>query len=233
MLLDQSASTDILDPQDAAETAGLTYISDEEPGIRRKKAGKGFTYVHPGGGKVEDEATLKRILKLAVPPAYADVWICTKANGHIQATGRDAKGRKQYRYHADFRAIRDSTKYEHMLEFAKALPAVRKTIAEHMALPGLPREKVLATVVNLLEKTLIRVGNDDYAKQNKSYGLTTLKNRHVQVNGSELPLRVQRQERQGLAAPGEGPAHRQDRARLPGSARPGALPIPRRGGRAT
>jgi DNA topoisomerase I len=186
MLLDQSASSNILDPKDAAETAGLTYVSDEEPGIRRKKAGKGFTYVRPGGGKVEDEATLKRIRKLAVPPAYTDVWICTKANGHIQATGRDAKGRKQYRYHPDFRAIRESTKYEHMLEFAKALPAVRKKIAEHMALPGLPREKVLASVVNLLETTLIRVGNDDYAKQNKSYGLTTLKNKHVKVNGSAL-----------------------------------------------
>jgi DNA topoisomerase I len=186
MLLDQPAFSDVLDPRDAAESAGLTYVSDEEPGIRRKKAGKGFTYVRPGGGKVEDEATLKRIRKLAVPPAYTDVWICSKANGHIQATGRDAKGRKQYRYHPDFRAIRESTKYEHMLEFAKALPAVRARIAEHMGLRGLPREKVLATVVHLLESTLIRVGNDDYAKENKSYGLTTLRNRHVEVDGAEL-----------------------------------------------
>ncbi|MFL5211011.1 MAG: DNA topoisomerase IB [Microvirga sp.] len=186
MLLDSTLSETVVDPRDAAESAGLTYVSDEEPGIHRKKAGTGFTYVRPGGGKVEDEATLNRIRKLAVPPAYTDVWICAKANGHIQATGRDAKGRKQYRYHPDFRAIRESTKYEHMLEFAKALPAIREKIAEHMALPGLPREKVLATVVDLLEKTLIRVGNDDYAKQNKSYGLTTLKNQHVAVNGSEL-----------------------------------------------
>ncbi|MFL5078286.1 MAG: DNA topoisomerase IB [Microvirga sp.] len=186
MLLDSTLSETVVDPRDAAESAGLTYVSDEEPGIRRKKAGTGFTYIRPGGGKVEDEATLNRIRKLAVPPAYTDVWICAKANGHIQATGRDAKGRKQYRYHPDFRAIRESTKYEHMLEFAKALPAIREKIAEHMALPGLPREKVLATVVDLLEKTLIRVGNDDYAKQNKSYGLTTLKNQHVAVNGSEL-----------------------------------------------
>ncbi|HZY23387.1 MAG TPA: DNA topoisomerase IB, partial [Beijerinckiaceae bacterium] len=186
MLLDSTLSETVVDPRDAAESAGLTYVSDEEPGIHRKKAGTGFTYVRPGGGKVEDEATLNRIRKLAVPPAYTDVWICAKANGHIQATGRDAKGRKQYRYHPDFRAIRESTKYEHMLEFAKALPAMRKTITEHMALPGLPREKVLATVVDLLEKTLIRVGNDDYARENKSYGLTTLKNQHVAVNGSEL-----------------------------------------------
>jgi DNA topoisomerase I len=186
MLLDSALSETVVDPRDAAESAGLTYVSDEEPGIRRQKAGTGFTYIRPGGGKVEDEATLNRIRKLAVPPAYTDVWICAKANGHIQATGRDAKGRKQYRYHPDFRAIRESTKYEHMLEFAKSLPAIREKIAEHMALRGLPREKVLATVVNLLETTLIRVGNDDYAKQNKSYGLTTLKNQHVAVNGSEL-----------------------------------------------
>ena len=186
MLLNSALSETVVDPRDAAESAGLTYVSDEEPGIRRKKAGTGFTYIRPGGGKVEDEATLNRIRKLAVPPAYTDVWICAKANGHIQATGRDAKGRKQYRYHPDFRAIRESTKYEHMLEFAKSLPAIRETIAEHMALRGLPREKVLATVVDLLEKTLIRVGNDDYAKQNKSYGLTTLQNQHVAVNGSEL-----------------------------------------------
>ena len=135
MLLDSALSETVVDPRDAAESAGLTYVSDEEPGIRRKKAGTGFTYVRPGGGKVEDEATLNRIRKLAVPPAYTDVWICAKANGHIQATGRDAKGRKQYRYHPDFRAIRESTKYEHMLEFAKSLPAIREKIAEHMALP--------------------------------------------------------------------------------------------------
>src|SRR5215216_5027390 len=184
MLLDSTLSETVVDPRDAAESAGLTYVSDEEPGIHRKKAGTGFTYVRPGGGKVEDEATLNRIRKLAVPPAYTDVWICAKANGHIQATGRDAKGRKQYKYHPDFRAIRESTKYEHMLEFAQA--EIRAKIADHMALKGLPREKVLATVVNLLETTLIRVGNDDYARDNKSYGLTTLKSRHVAVNGSEL-----------------------------------------------
>jgi DNA topoisomerase-1 len=187
MLLDETAQSEVIvDPRDAADSAGLVYVSDEEPGIRRKKAGKGFTYVRPGGGKVDDATTLNRIRKLAVPPAYTDVWICPKANGHIQATGRDAKGRKQYRYHPAFREIRESTKYEKMMEFARSLPAIRAKVAEHMALPGLSREKVLATVVNLLESTLIRVGNDDYAKQNKSYGLTTLKDGHVKVNGSEL-----------------------------------------------
>ncbi len=187
MLLDPNAATEnIIDPRDAAESAGLLYVSDEEPGIRRKKAGKGFTYVTSAGSKVTDPATLDRIRKLAIPPAYTDVWICAKPNGHIQATGRDAKGRKQYRYHPAFREVRESTKYEHMFEFAQSLPDLRKTVAEHMALRGLPREKVLATVVHLLESTLIRVGNSDYAKQNKSYGLTTLRDPHVKVDGADL-----------------------------------------------
>jgi DNA topoisomerase I len=187
MLLEPNATSEnIVDPRDAAETAGLRYVSDEEPGIRRKKSGTGFTYLKPDGSKVADKATLDRIRSLAIPPAYTDVWICAKANGHIQATGRDAKGRKQYRYHLAFREVRESTKYEHMLEFAQGLPAIRKTIDEHMSLRGLPREKVLATVVHLLENTLIRVGNADYVKQNKSYGLTTLRDPHVKVEGGEL-----------------------------------------------
>jgi DNA topoisomerase-1 len=187
MLLDPTPTPEnVVDPRDAAETAGLLYVSDEEPGIRRRKSGKGFTYTKPDGKKVDDKATLDRIKSLAIPPAYTDVWICAKANGHIQATGRDAKGRKQYRYHPAFREVRESTKYEHMLEFAKGLPAIRKTIDEHMSLRGLPREKVLATVVHLLENTLIRVGNADYVKQNKSYGLTTLRDPHVKVEGGEL-----------------------------------------------
>jgi DNA topoisomerase-1 len=187
MLQDRAPDSDnVIDPRDAAETAGLRYVSDDEPGIRRQKAGKGFTYLKPGGGRVEDEATLKRVRSLAIPPAYSDVWISPHANGHIQATGRDAKGRKQYRYHPAFREVRESTKYEHMLEFAQALPAIRKTIQDHMGLRGLPREKVLATVVHLLETTLIRVGNADYVKQNKSYGLTTLRDPHVKVEGAEL-----------------------------------------------
>jgi DNA topoisomerase I len=184
---ESNATTEnVVDPRDAAETAGLLYVSDEEPGIRRGKSGKGFTYTKPDGKKVEDKATLERIRSLAIPPAYTDVWICANANGHIQATGRDAKGRKQYRYHPGFREVRESTKYEHMLEFAKGLPAIRKTIDEHMSLRGLPREKVLATVVHLLENTLIRVGNSDYVRQNKSYGLTTLRDPHVKVEGSAL-----------------------------------------------
>jgi DNA topoisomerase-1 len=174
------------DPREAAEAAGLVYVSDEDRGIRRERKGDSFEYYKPNGDKVTDESTLERIRKLAVPPAYTDVWICTRANGHLQATGRDARGRKQYRYHPQFREARESTKYEHMMEFARALPAIRAKLAEHMALRGLPREKVLATVVHLLETTLIRVGNDDYAKENKSYGLTTLRNPHVKVDGAEL-----------------------------------------------
>ncbi|HEY8567054.1 MAG TPA: DNA topoisomerase IB [Beijerinckiaceae bacterium] len=186
MLLDSDTETTVVDPKDAAESAGLRYVSDEEPGIRRRKAGKGWTFIKPNGETVKDEKTLQRIKSLAVPPAYTDVWICPHANGHIQATGRDAKGRKQYRYHPQFREVRESTKYEHVMRFAQELPAIRAKIQEHMSLRGLSREKVLATVVHLLETTLIRVGNDDYAKQNKSYGLTTLQNRHVKVDGSEL-----------------------------------------------
>ncbi|RYF14001.1 MAG: DNA topoisomerase IB [Comamonadaceae bacterium] len=174
------------DPREAAEAAGLVYVTDEDRGIRRERKGDGFAYFKPNGDPLTDEAALERIRKLAIPPAYTDVWICTKANGHLQATGRDARGRKQYRYHPQFREARESNKYEHMMEFGRALPAIRAKLAEHMALRGLPREKVLATVVHLLETTLIRVGNDDYAKQNRSYGLTTLRNPHVKVDGSEL-----------------------------------------------
>ena len=181
----QEAGT-VVDPQDAAESAGLRYVTDDQPGIRRRKHGNNFRYIDPAGKPVKDPKTLARIRALAIPPAYNDVWICSRANGHLQATGRDAKGRKQYRYHVRFRDVRDSTKYEHMLEFAAALPLVRARIDEHLRLGGLPREKVLATIVRLLETTMIRVGNADYAKQNKSYGLTTLQERHVAVEGSEI-----------------------------------------------
>jgi DNA topoisomerase-1 len=174
------------DPKEAAESAGLLYVTDEDRGIRRERPGDTFEYFKPNGERLKDEAVLERVRKLAIPPAWTEVWICPRANGHLQATGRDARGRKQYRYHPQFREVREATKYEHMLEFARALPAIRATLAAHMALRGLPREKVLATVVHLLETTLIRVGNDDYAKANKSYGLTTLRNPHVKVEGSEL-----------------------------------------------
>jgi DNA topoisomerase I len=176
----------ITEPQQAAAAVGLRYVSDARPGVRRRRSGTGFYYMRPDGSRLSDPAALKRIRSLAIPPAWTDVWICPFDDGHLQATGRDAKGRKQYRYHPRFRAVRDSTKYEHVISFADALPAIRAKVGAHMALPGLPREKVIATVVYLLDKTLIRVGNDDYAKQNKSYGLTTLKNRHAEVNGSEV-----------------------------------------------
>ncbi len=176
----------LVDPQDAAESVGLIYVTDEQPGIRRQRDGDGFAYTKPNGAAITDEKVLERVRKLAIPPAYEDVWICTRANGHLQATGRDAKGRKQYRYHAKFREVRDGTKYEHMLEFAAALPEIRTSIDRDIKLRGMPREKVLATIVHLLETTMIRVGNEDYAKQNKSYGLTTLMNRHVAVEGAVL-----------------------------------------------
>jgi len=179
----------IVDPKDAAETAGLRYVTDARPGIRRRKSGKGFTYARADGSKLTELDVLRRIKSLAIPPAWTDVWICPFTDGHLQATGRGTKGRKQYRYHPLFREVRESTKYEHLLEFAEALPAIRDKVREHMALRGLPREKVLATVVHLLETTLIRVGNDDYAKRNNSYGLTTLKTRHVAVNGHEVRFR--------------------------------------------
>ncbi|MBO1074155.1 DNA topoisomerase IB [Roseomonas marmotae] len=171
---------------EAAAAAGLRYVSDDGPGIRRRRSGGGFAYRDDKGAAIREKATLQRIRKLAIPPAWTDVWICLRANGHIQATGRDAKGRKQYRYHPEWRAARDATKYEHVMEFAHALPGIRRRVDEDMALRGLGREKVLATVVHLLDTTLIRVGNEDYAQANKSYGLTTLRTRHVAVEGAEL-----------------------------------------------
>ena len=190
LLVDSADSAQsIVDPKDAAKSAGLRYVSDARPGIQRKKAGKGFTYTRADRSKLSEPDVLKRIRVLAIPPAWTDVWICPWPDGHIQATGRDAKGRKQYRYHARFREVRESTKYEHVIAFADALSSIREKVREHMALHGLPRQKVLATVVHLLESTLIRVGNDDYAKQNNSYGLTTLRNRHVAVDGYEVRFR--------------------------------------------
>ncbi|MFE1601404.1 DNA topoisomerase IB [Methylobacterium sp. ID0610] len=184
-----SAPEDRVDTREAAREVGLRYVSDEEPGYRRKRNGRGFRYIDPQGRPVTDEAVLKRIKALAIPPAYTDVWICRHANGHIQATGRDDRGRKQYRYHTHFREARESTKFAHMMEFAAVLPALRATVQEHMGRRGLPREKVLATVVHLLETTLIRVGNDDYARANRSYGLTTLRDPHVTVEGASLKFR--------------------------------------------
>ncbi len=177
------------DAVDAAESAGLTYVSEQKRGIRRERVGQRFDYFKPNGEPLSDPATLERISRLAIPPAWTDVWICPQAHGHLQASGRDAKGRKQYKYHPQFREARESTKYDHMMDFARALPAIRAKVAEHMGLRGLPREKVLACIVHLLDTTLIRVGNDDYARDNKSYGLTTLRNPHVEVEGAELRFR--------------------------------------------
>jgi DNA topoisomerase-1 len=173
-------------PVESARAAGLRYVTDDQPGIRRRKRGKGFTYLDPQGRAIKDEKTLERVRKLAIPPAWTDVWICPRPNGHLQATGRDARGRKQYRYHADWREVRDETKFGRMIAFGDALPKIRERIERDMAQRGLGREKVLATVVKLLETTLIRVGNREYVRQNNSFGLTTLRDQHVDFDGSTL-----------------------------------------------
>jgi len=164
-----------------ARDAGLRYSSDENPGFTRKLQGNHFVFFRANGSRIRDEATIARIRKLAIPPAYKDVWICPDERGHLQATGRDARGRKQYRYHPFWRQQRDETKFQHMLKFAKALPKIRRRVQRDLRLPGSPRDKILATVVRLLETTVIRVGNDEYARDNHSYGLTTLRNRHVEA----------------------------------------------------
>ena len=174
------------DPVESAKAAGLRYVTDEMPGITRVARGQHFAYLSPNGKEIADEREIARIKSLAVPPAYTDVWICPISNGHLQATGRDARGRKQYRYHKRWREVRDETKYERMIAFAQALPVIRKRVEQDLALSGLPREKVLATVVQLLETTAIRVGNDEYAKENGSFGLTTLRNKHAKIEGSHV-----------------------------------------------
>jgi len=173
----------------AARSAGLRYVGDGTPGIGRQRARSAFRYTDPDGHTIDDEATLARIRALAIPPAWTDVWICKLANGHLQATGRDARGRKQYRYHPAWRRQRDEVKYERMISFGKALPAIRARVEADLARPGLPREKVLATVVHLLQATMMRIGNEEYARTNKSFGLTTLRVRHVRVDGSAVQFR--------------------------------------------
>src|SRR4051812_33843622 len=179
------AST-IPQPVRSAKAAGLRYVADDTAGIARRRVGSGFRYVTAQGRAVRDEETLARIRRLAIPPAWENVWICPRDDGHLQATGRDARGRKQYRYHPRWREVRDETKYNRMIAFAQALPTIRARTEEHLTLPGLPREKVLATVVRLLETTLIRVGNEEYAKSNESYGLTTLRDEHAEISGNTL-----------------------------------------------
>src|SRR5881227_3051385 len=173
----------LLDPIESARAAGLRYVSDLSPGLRRKRAGKGFTYSASNGSAIRNSETVRRIKGLAIPPAWTDVWICPDPRGHLQATGRDARGRKQYRYHARWRQARDENKFDRMIDFGNALPSIRERVEADLARPGLPREKVLAAVVRLLESTLIRVGNPSYARDNRSFGLTTLKDRHVDVDG--------------------------------------------------
>ena len=165
---------------------GLRYARDDEQGLRREGNGRGFAYVDAKGERVTDEATLARIKRLAIPPAWTDVWICRDERGHLQATGRDAKGRKQYRYHARWRELRDADKFDHLAEFAHALPKIRRQVRTDMAVAGLPRRKVLALLVELLERTCIRIGNERYAEENDSFGLTTMRNRHVRVNGARV-----------------------------------------------
>jgi DNA topoisomerase-1 len=175
-----------IDAAAAAKEAGLRYVADRSRGISRRRAGRSFVYRNTKGEKITDQPTLARIRKLAIPPAWKDIWICTSANGHLQATGIDARGRKQYRYHAGWRAFRDETKYNKMIAFGRALPAIRERVAQDLKREGLPREKMLATIVRLLETTLIRIGNREYARDNSSFGLTTLRNRHVSVEGGTV-----------------------------------------------
>ncbi len=177
-----------VDPQCAAEAADLVYVSDAQPGITRRRFGKGFAYYSPRGKKVEDDRLIARINALAVPPAYEDVWICPLANGHLQATGRDDRGRKQYRYHERWAEVRDRAKFAKLPPFARALPKLRRTIKKHMKQPGLPREKVLAACVMLLDRTFIRIGNADYATQNGSFGLTTLRDGHAEFSKGAVRL---------------------------------------------
>jgi DNA topoisomerase-1 len=179
----------VADPAESAEEAGLRYVSDDLPGYSRKTNGNDFEYFDTEGKRIRDEQRVLRMRRLAIPPAWTDVWICPSPTGHIQATGRDARRRKQYRYHGRWREVRDENKFSRLADFAKALPQIRKRVDRDIKLPGLPREKVLATVVRLLERTFIRIGNDEYARQNKSFGLTTIKDRHVTVKGAHLRFR--------------------------------------------
>jgi DNA topoisomerase-1 len=170
----------------AAREAGLRYVTDDAPGIRRERRGQGVSYRAPDGTRICDDETLRRIRRLAIPPAWTDVWICPLRNGHIQATGRDARGRKQYRYHPDWSAVRDGAKFERVIAFGRALPRIRRQVAKDLRRKRLDREKVLAAMVRLLETTLIRIGNEEYAKQNHSFGLSTMRDRHAKIVGGTI-----------------------------------------------
>jgi DNA topoisomerase I len=181
----------ITDPVESAKAAGLRYVTDAQPGIHRKRRGTGFGYVDAAGKRLRDKEALKRIKSLVIPPAWRDVWICTNPKGHLQVTGRDARGRKQSRYHPRWREVRDETKYERMTIFGAALPGIREHVEQDLSLPGMPRQKILAAIVRLMEATLIRVGNEEYARENQSYGLTTMRNKHVHVKGSSVTFKFQ------------------------------------------
>ena len=186
MIKSRAAAAEVDDEVEAARAAGLRYVSDTSPGIRRRRAGKGFRYEGPDGATVSQKERLNRIRSLAVPPAWTDVWICPSPLGHIQATGRDAKGRKQYRYHSRWREVRDETKYGRMIEFGRALPRLRRRVQRDLSRPGMAREKVVALVVRLLDSSSIRVGNSEYARDNESFGLTTMRQKHVAVRGEVM-----------------------------------------------
>jgi DNA topoisomerase-1 len=179
-------SEELTEPREIAEEAGLRYVSDTKPGFTRKKHGKDFDYFDTHDKKITDEKIVARVKSIGIPPAYEHVWICPQANGHIQATGLDARGRKQYRYHTKWRATRDENKFQHILHFGNMIPKIRERVEADLKLNGLPREKVVACVVSLMEKTLIRVGSAEYARDNQSYGLTTLRKKHVQVTGNNI-----------------------------------------------
>ncbi len=179
------------DPVESAKNAGLCYVSDVGTGISRVRFRKGFRYLDLSGSVIRDQQTLARIKSLVIPPAWTQVWICPKPKGHLQATGRDARGRKQSRYHPRWREVRDETKYERMILFGTALPRIRERVESDLSASGLPRSKILGTIVRLMETTLIRVGNEEYARQNHSYGLTTMRNKHVDVNGSTVTFKFQ------------------------------------------
>jgi DNA topoisomerase-1 len=179
----------VTDPVESAKNAGLRYVSDAKPGITRKRWRKSFRYFDAEGAQVRESETLIRIKSLVIPPAWNDVWICPNPKGHLQATGRDARGRKQSRYHPRWREVRDETKYERLMAFGAVLPRIRERVGQDLARPALPREKVLAAIVRLMETTLIRVGNVEYAKENQSYGLTTMRGKHVRVDGSTIMLK--------------------------------------------
>jgi DNA topoisomerase I len=183
---DNSAEPGRPDPEASAREARLSYVSDSEPGIRRIKVGRVFGYRDADGGRVENPKTLERIRALAIPPAWTDVWISPAANGHIQATGRDVRGRKQYRYHERWSALRDDAKYSSLVAFAEALPKLRERIAHDLGRRDLSRDRVLASIIWLLDNTMIRIGNATYARDNKSFGLTTLRQRHVEIVGSRV-----------------------------------------------